>query len=59
MTIFSGESSEDLWNQIWKIHDKDTSDACYLLACKCQELETLVKKQQKLIEELLQANKQK
>lgn len=42
--IFNGKNSKQLWDDINSIKDKKTHTAIYHLACKCQELEALVRK---------------
>jgi len=43
--IFSGRSSEELWADVWATQ-KSTPlvfDALYILGCRCQELEAVVR----------------
>ncbi len=42
--IFSGNKSVELWGLINVSEGKHTKEALYLLGCKCQELEDLVRK---------------
>ena len=48
--IFSGDSSVRLWADINRVGD--TGTALYSLGCKCQELESLVRKLEARVAEL-------
>ena len=52
--IFSGDDSEHLWDAIGDTQEvsPNVHDAIYLLGCRCQELEELVRKQAAQIAEL-------
>jgi len=50
MSIFSGDKSEELWNKIDKLNNRSgintelICDIFYLFGCKCQELESEIKR---------------
>ena len=42
MTIFTGEASRSMWDDIAAVKDVKTHDALYALGCHCQYLEETV-----------------
>ena len=45
--IFSGDDSRLMWDEINSIKNEKVQDALYSIACKCQELEAVVRKLRK------------
>jgi hypothetical protein len=41
LNIFSGKQSKDLWDDIHAVRNEE-HDALYHLACRCQDLESVV-----------------
>lgn len=48
--IFSGKDSKELWKRINALHDHmpDVFWALYIMGCRCQELEAIVRRLEKL-----------
>ncbi len=50
--IFSGSKSEDFWQELNSLKKEEIREMFYTFGCKCQELETIIKKLEKRIAQL-------